>query len=302
LGLGTATWGFSGTEDDSAAQLRLFADAGGTLIETANVYGGGGSEEIIGRLFATTYRRGDFVLATKAGLLRTKPPLPTDASYATMLAELDGSLRRLQTDYVDLWQVHAWDDRVPVEETLRAFDTATASGRARATGVCNYHGWQTARAATIQQLRGHQPLATLEVEYSLVQRGIEREVVPAAEEMTLDILPWAPLGRGVLSGKYASGVPAAKRDSKFFRWYVEKYVQDDRCAGIVREVLRAAGELGVPPVAVAVSWVRDRPRVAAPLVGARSVDQLAQSLCSEGLELPDAIRHRLDTVSAAPVL
>ncbi|WP_410604804.1 aldo/keto reductase [Amycolatopsis sp. lyj-90] len=301
LGLGTSTWGRRGSEDDSAAQLRLFADAGGTLIETANVYGNGGSETMIGELLSTVFTRADFVLATKAGLVPGKPPLKTDASAERLLTELEGSLRRLRTDHVELWQVHAWDYAVPIEETLRAVDTAIFSGKAIAVGVCNYCGWQTAEAATVQQLRGQAPLATAEVEYSLLQRGIEREVVPAAHEFGIDIMPWAPLGRGVLTGKYASGIRAANRESKFFRWYVEKYATDERCATIVQEVLRCARELEVSPPAIALSWVRDRPRVVAPLVGARTAEQLAESLESESLVLPGEIRQRLDAVSEIPI-
>ncbi|MET0136178.1 MAG: aldo/keto reductase [Kibdelosporangium sp.] len=301
LGLGTSTWGLPGTDDDAAAQLRLFADAGGTLIETANVYGDGGSEDVIGRQLSTVFRRADFVIATKAGLVPGKPPLRTDASCSAMLSELESSLRRLRTDYVDLWQVHAWDWRMPVEETLSAFDKAVSAGKARAVGCCNYCGWQTAKAATIQQTRGRTPLATVEVEYSLLQRGIEREVGPASAEFGLGILPWAPLGRGVLTGKYRYGIPAARRDSAFFRWYVEKYATDERRALIVDEVLRCAGELGVTPAVVALCWVRDRPGVIAPLVGARTVDQLAGSLPAELFELPEEIRARLDAVSATPI-
>ncbi|MFE5571156.1 aldo/keto reductase [Amycolatopsis japonica] len=301
LGLGTSTWGFKGTEVDSAAQLRLFADAGGTLIETANVYGNGGSESVIGDLLSKVFDRADFVIATKAGLVPGKPPLKTDASAKRLLTELEGSLQRLRTDHVELWQVHAWDYAVPIAETLQAIDTAIASGKVIAAGVCNYCGWQTAKAATIQQLRGQAPLVTAEVEYSLLQRGIEREVIPAAHEFGIDILPWAPLGRGVLTGKYASGIPVAKGDSKFFRWYVEKYATDERCGKIVHEVLLCAQELAVSPVVVALSWVRDRPRVLAPLVGARTADQLAESLRSESVVLPDEIRQRLDSVSATPI-
>jgi aryl-alcohol dehydrogenase-like predicted oxidoreductase len=300
LGLGTATWGFS-DPDDSVAQLRLFADAGGTLIETANVYGNGECERIIGRTLAKDLRRDNFTLATKAGLVPGKPPLRTDASKARMLAELDGSLARLQVDHVDVWLVHAWDRQVPVEETLAAIDTAVTAGKVRVAGSCNYSGWQTARAATVQQLRGVAPLSVLEVEYSLVQRGIDREVRPAAKELGLGVLPWAPLGRGVLTGKYLDGVPEAKRDSKLFQWYVRGYTVDDARVRIVRETVECARQLSTTPAAVALAWVRDRPGVCAPLVGARTVDQLSASLASESVELPNAIRERLDAVSAIPL-
>lgn len=300
IGLGTATWGFGDSEEDSIAQLCLFADAGGTFIETANVYGNGESENIIGRALTKVLRRDDFTLATKAGLVPGKPPLRTDASRARMLSELEDSLRRLQVDHVDLWLVHAWDRRVPVEETLDAIDTAMSAGKIRAAGICNYSGWQTARAATLQELRGLVPLSVTEVEYSLVQRAIDREVRPAARELGLGILPWAPLGRGVLTGKYLDGVPDAKQDSRFFQWYVRNYTADPKRVEIVREVVACARELGTTPIAVALAWVRDRPGVCAPLVGARTVDQLPASLASEELELPAAIRERLDAVSAEP--
>lgn len=299
LGLGTATWGATTSQDDAAQQLRLFLEAGGTLLDTANVYAE--SETVIGRLLAGAFRRGDFVLATKAGLVPGRHPLRTDASYARMLSELDNSLRRLGTDYVDLWQVHTWDREVPIEETMSALDAAVTSGRARMVGLCNFCGWQTATAVTVQRLRGGQPLATVEVEYSLAQRGIEREVAPAAREFRLDILPWAPLGRGVLSGKYRDGVPGSRRDSTFFRWYVERYATSERLGRVVGELLACAAELDQPPVAVALSWVRDRPGVLAPLVGARSAAQLVDSLRSEDVELPEEIRQRLDKISATPI-
>lgn len=301
MGLGTAGWGFPGTEDDSAAQLHLFADAGGTFIDTANVYGNTLSEQVIGDLLSTKFARRDFVIATKAGLIPGKPPLRTDASYDRLLSELEGSLRRLRTDHVDLWQIHAWDYSVPIENTLDAIDKAISSGKVRTAGVCNYCGWQTAKAATMQQVREYASLATVEAEYSLLQRGIEREVIPAATEFDLDILTWAPLGRGVLTGKYVSGIPAAKEKSNFFQWYVQKYVTDDQCTRIVEEVVDCAELLGATPTSVALSWVRDRPRVAVSLVGARTVDQLAESLKSESMELPTELRQRLDTVSAISI-
>jgi aryl-alcohol dehydrogenase-like predicted oxidoreductase len=299
LGLGTATWGTGTSEDDAAEQLRLFLEAGGTLVDTANVYGE--SETVIGRLLAGAFQREDVVLATKAGLVPGRHPLRTDASYARMLSELDNSLRRLGTDHVDLWQVHTWDREVPIEETMSALDAAVTSGRARMVGICNFCGWQTATAATVQQLRAGQPLATVEVEYSLAQRGIEREVAPAAQQFGVDILPWAPLGRGVLSGKYRDGVPESKRDSTLFRWYVERYATSERLGRVVGELLACAAQLGQPPVAVALSWVRDRPGVLAPLVGARSAGQLVDSLRSEDVELPQELRQRLDKISATPI-
>lgn len=297
LGLGTATWGFDADDTDSVAQLRSFADAGGTLIETANIYGDGESERLIGRAIARHFRREDFVIATKAGMVIGKPPT-ADASKTRMLAELEQSLRNLRVDHIDLWLVHTWDRKVPIEETLAAMDAAVAAGKVRATGACNYSGWQTSRAATIQELRGATPLSVVELEYSLVQRGIDREVRPATKTLGIGLLPWAPLGRGVLTGKYLNGVPEGKRDSGFYRWYVQGYAESPRVARIVTEVVECARELGASPIEVSLSWVRDRPGVCAPLVGARTVQQLSASLSSEALELPPEITDRLNKVSA----
>ncbi|WP_434444367.1 aldo/keto reductase [Lentzea sp. E54] len=297
LGLGTATWGFSGDDSDSVAQLRKFSDAGGTLIETANIYGDGESERIIGRALTQHLRRDDFVIATKAGMVRGKPP-SVDASKERMLTELTESLRNLRVDHVDLWLVHTWDRKVPVEETLAAIDAAVTAGKVRAAGVCNYSGWQTSRAATIQELRGATPISVVEVEYSLVQRGIDREVRPAVRNLGMAVLPWAPLGRGVLTGKYLDGVPKSKQDSRFYQWYVQGYAENPDLARIVAEVVECAKELGASAAEVSLAWVRDRPGVCAPLVGARTAEQLSASLSSESLDLPPEITDRLNKVSA----
>lgn len=300
LGLGTATWGFPGMEDDSIAQLRAFADAGGTLIDTAHVYGKGGSELVIGKTLEQFLNRDDFVLATKCGVVPGKHPMALDASRPRMLDQLDESLRRLRVEYIDLWQVHAWDDNAPVEETLGAIDTAITAGKVRAGGVCNYTSRQFKAAMAVPGV-ATSSVATLQVEYSLAERHVEAKVVPAALESGVGILPWAPLGRGVLTGKYLPGIPEEKKESRFFGWYVKDYATSEGNAVIAREVVRCAEELGVSPAAVALSWVRDRPGVIAPLVGARSAAQLAESLSSASLELPGEIRRRLDSVSAKPV-
>lgn len=299
IGLGTATWGATTDEEDAARQLKLFVRAGGNLLDTADVYAGGRSEEIIGRLLGKVVARSEIVLATKAGAVLDDPARRQDASARHLLAALDKSLAKLRTDHIDLWQLHAWDAAIPLEETLSAVDKALASGRVASVGVCNYAGWQTATAVARQLGKGAAPLVSAQLEYSLLERGIEREAVPAAADGGLGILAWAPLGRGVLTGKYRQGVPAERVKSRFFRWYVGGYL-DDRRTGIVDAVIAAAAELSVPPLAVSLAWVRGRPGVAAPLVGARTVDQLAESLAPEAvaLTLPDTVRERLDEVSA----
>jgi aryl-alcohol dehydrogenase-like predicted oxidoreductase len=299
IGLGTMTWGRDTDDDDASAQLKAFVDAGGTLVDTADVYVDGESERILGRLLGSVVPREDVVLATKAvGVRRTDGSRDRDASRRHLLDALDASLARLGTDHVDLWQLHAWDRRVPLEETLGALDAAVASGRTRYVGISNYCGWQTAKAATWQQAwPGRAPIVSTQVEYSLLQRGVEREVVPAALELGIGLLPWSPLGRGVLTGKYRTGTPADSRAaSPDYKMFVEPYL-DERASSVVGSVLTAADGLGVSPVAVALAWVRDRPGVAAPIVGARTAAQLMGSLDAEAIVLPDEIRDALDDVS-----
>jgi aryl-alcohol dehydrogenase-like predicted oxidoreductase len=215
-----------------------------------------------------------------------------------MLAALDGSLSRLGVDAIDLWQVHLWDGDTPLEETLSALDAAVSSGRVRYAGISNFNGWQTAAAAVWQRARGGAPLVSSQMEYSLLERGVEREVVGAATAYGIGLLPWSPLGRGVLTGKYRDGAPAGSRGaSPQFRGFVAPYL-DERAGRIVQAVVTAAGGLGVSPTAVALAWVRDRPGVVAPVIGARTVDQLQESLAAERLTLPSEIRDALDDVSA----
>lgn len=298
LALGTMGWGRDTDEDDAANQLRAFRDAGGTFVDTADVYVDGESERILGRLLTNTVRRDEVVVATKAGL-RHGEERDRDASRRHLLDTLDASLERLGTDHVDLWQLHVWDPRTPLEETLAALDTAVSSGRARYVGISNYSGWQTARAATWQRAWPQRaPICSSQVEYSLLQRGVEREVVPAALSLGIGLLAWSPLGRGVLTGKYQSGTPADSRGaSRDYGRFIRPYL-DDRASRIVGAVLTAADGLGVSPLAVALAWVRDRPGVAAPIVGARTAAQLRASLEADATVLPEEIRTALDDVSA----
>jgi aryl-alcohol dehydrogenase-like predicted oxidoreductase len=289
LALGTMTWGRDTDSDDAAAQLKAFVGAGGTLVDTADVYSGGDSERLLGELLGDVVPRDEVVVATKA-VVRPAHPRRRDASRGHLLTALDASLRRLGTDHVDVWQLHAWDPRTPLEETLTALDVAVSSGRARYAGVSNYSGWQTAKAAAWQAAwPGRAPISSTQVEYSLLERGVEREVVPACLDAGIGLLPWSPLGRGVLTGKYRGGTPADSRGaSPHFERFVGRFL-DERSAGIVEAVAIAADGLGVSPLAVSLAWVRDRPGVTAPVVGARTVGQLS---------LPDSIVQALDDVSA----
>jgi aryl-alcohol dehydrogenase-like predicted oxidoreductase len=298
LGLGTLTWGRDTDEHEARDQLVAFVEAGGTLVDTAAGYGDGASEELVGSLLGDVVAREDVVLATKAGISRRRGTRETNASRGFLLTTLDASLRRLGVDHVDLWQVHAWVDDTPLEETLSALDLAVSSGRASYVGVSNYNGWQTGQAAAWQRaVPGRAVLASTQVEYSLLSRGVEAEVLPAAQALGLGVLPWSPLGRGVLTGKYRHGTPADSRAaSPHFSAFVETYLTD-RSARVVEAVAAAADGLGWSPLEVALAWVRDRPGVTAPIVGARTAAQLKGILGVEELTLPAEIVDALDDVS-----
>ena len=299
LGLGTLTWGRDTDEHEARDQMIAFAEAGGTLVDTAAGYGEGASEELIGALIGDVVAREDLVLATKAGISRARGHRETNVSRGYLLSTLDASLRRLGVDHVDLWQVHTWVDDTPLEETLTALDYAVATGRAAYVGVSNYAGWQSAQAATWQAaVPGRARLASNQVEYSLVNRRAEAEILPAADALGLGVLPWSPLGRGVLTGKYRTGTPADSRAaSPHFTNFVGSYLTE-RNARIVEAVVRAADGLSWSPLEVALAWVRDRPGVTAPIVGARTAAQLLGSLTVEDCTLPAEIVAALDDVSS----
>ncbi|MFF8953712.1 aldo/keto reductase [Streptomyces sp. NPDC014940] len=298
IGLGTLTWGRDTDEHDAADMLKTFWEAGGTLVDTADVYADGEAEYLLGRLMDGLVPRRDLVISTKAGSV-ADPDRRVDGSRGHLLAALDASLARLGTDHVDLWQIHVYDPGTPLEETLQALDLAVSSGRARYVGVANFCGWQLAKAATWQLATpGRTRLAGTQLEYSLLQRGAEREVLPAALDLGIGLLPSSPLGRGVLTGKYRHTTPADSRGaSEHLAPFVEPYL-DDAASHIVDAVTTAADGLAVTPLQVALAWVRDRPGVAAPVVGARNAQQLTAALSVEALSLPDEICRALDDVSA----
>ena len=299
LGLGTMTWGRDTDEIEAADQCRAFLDAGGNFIDTASTYGDGDSERVIGGLIGTLFNRDEVVIATKAGIGFTDGVRKVDASRHSLIAELDRSLSRLGTDFVDVWHVHAWDDATPLDDTLSALDYAYTTGRARYVGISNYSGWQIARAATKQQSNSMKaPLTTVQNEYSLLNRVAESEILDAAEECGLGFLAWAPLARGVLTGKYLKGVPSDSRGAApHFAKHIEPYL-DGRSTRIVEAVVVAAEGLGYSPLEVALAWVRDAPGVTTSLIGARTGAQLRGVLKSEEIALPDIVRSALNDVSA----
>jgi aryl-alcohol dehydrogenase-like predicted oxidoreductase len=300
LGLGTLTWGRDTSPEQAAALLQEFVDAGGTLLDTAAAYGAGDAERLLGDLLARSGRREEMVIATKAGFVVRDGERVVDTSRRTLLRDLEGSLRRLGCDYVDIWQIHAWG-AAPLEESLSALDHAVSTGMARYAGISNFVGWQTAQAATWQRaVPGRTPICSAQVEYSLLARRAEMEVLPAVQAFAMGFFPWSPLGRGVLTGQYRHGTPRGSRAATdHFSWFVEPYLEP-RSRGVVEAVARAAEGLDLTPLQVALLWVRDAPGVTAPLLGARTAAQLAPALATEGLTLPDEIISALDDVSGGP--
>ena len=297
LALGTMTWGRGTDEYEARDQLAAFLDAGGSLVDTADTYGDGASEDLLGTLIQEFECRDQIVLATKAvSLPNTERRF--DASRRHLLDALHASLRRLDVDTIDLWQLHAWDPFTPLEETLAAVDHAVHSGKVRYVGISNYSGAQTARACTYQQQgNGRAPIITTQMEYSLVERGIEREIIPSAQMLGIGVLPWSPLGRGVLTGKYRHSIPIDSRGAQpdTSQW-INVYA-DERSRRIIDAVCTAADGLGASPAEVALAWLRDRPGVVAPILGARTTNQLIAGLASEELDLPAEITRALDEVS-----
>ena len=299
LGLGTMTWGRDTDEHEAADQLKTFLDAGGNLIDTAAMYGDGDSERVVGGFIGSLANREDLIIATKAGISINSGERSVNNSRSNLLSDLYKSIARLGVEYIDLWQIHTWDPMVPLEESLSAIDQAVSSGRVRYVGVSNFSGWQLARAATLQNpLFGKAAIISTQVEYSLLNRSIEDEVIPAAIEMNIGVLAWSPLGRGVLTGKYRNGSPSDSRGaSPHFSSFIAPYLNDNS-RKIVDAVCVASEGLGYSPIEVALSWVREGYGVTSAIVGARTAAQLRGILTVEEIALPDQVRAALDEVSA----
>lgn len=300
LALGTMLWGNGTDAEDAAVQLDAFVAAGGTLVDTADVYAAGASEQMLGRLLREVVDREQVLVATKAFLPTGTGAMRGGSSRGHLLSALDASLRRLELEYVDLWQLHSWDDRVPLEETLAAVDTAVSSGRVRYAGLSNFTGWQTAQAATWQRAwPGRTPLVSTQMEYNLLERRIEQEVLPACRSLGLGVLVYSPLAGGILTGKYRHATPSDSRATAGWEAF-DELVRAPEAARVVEAVVTAAEGLGTSPLAVALAWLRDHEGVSAAIVGPRTAGQLQSALAAESLTLPAEIRAALDDVSAPP--
>jgi len=306
LALGTMTfgtdWGWGSDLEDSRRIFDAYVDRGGNFIDTANQYTGGTSERFIGTIAAQ--KRDRLVMATKYSLpLDYSDPNAGGNHRKSMLRSVESSLERLQTDYIDLLYLHIWDFTTPVEEILRAMDDLVRAGKVLYLGISDTPAWQVARMQTIAELRGWAPLVALQVEYNLIERTVERDLIPMAREMGLGVIPWSPLASGVLSGKYSradldsgSGVASAQGTRKNVA--AAQGALNERGLAIADVVKAVAKELGKTPAQVALAWTLLDPTVTAPIVGARTLAQLEDNLGALEVRFSEDQRRQLDEASA----
>jgi aryl-alcohol dehydrogenase-like predicted oxidoreductase len=302
LALGTMTFGAETDETGSVAQLDRFVESGGTFIDTADVYSAGRSEEIIGRWLARRGHHDDLVIATKGRFPMGDGPLDRGAGRRHLQRAVHASLRRLGVDVVDLYQVHGWDQSVPLEETLQTLDDMVRSGTVRYVGLSNYTGWQLQRALRLAEMHGWTAPVSLQPQYNLLAREIEWEIVPQCIEEGLGLLPWSPLGGGWLTGKYRRDErpTGSTRLGEDPERGVEAYDRrnTERTWEIIDRVRSVADAHGSSLGQVALAWVRQRPSVSSVILGARTVEQLDDNLASVDVTLSAEEMDELSVVSA----
>jgi len=300
LCLGTMTfgddWGWGAAAEDSRKQYDVFREAGGNFIDTANLYTNGTSEKLLGEFLGAD--RGSVVLATKY----TNSMAGTDPNAAgnhrkNMMQSVEASLKRLKTDYIDLYWLHIWDFLTPVEEIMRAFDDLVRQGKILYAGISDAPAWRVSQANTLAGLRGWTPFIGLQVEYSLIERTPERDLLPMAEAMGLGVTAWSPLASGILTGKYHGGKKdeGGRLSSPMMGGWPQL---DDRKKRVVEAVLAVAEEIGWPPAQVALSWVRQQGPVVIPIIGASKVEQLRDNIASLELTLEEGQLKKLNGASA----
>lgn len=305
LALGAMTFGWGADAETSRRLFDIYRARGGNFIDTADLYAGGTSEQYVGEFIEATKSRDEIVLATKFSFnAQAGNPNAGGNGRKNILRAIDGSLRRLRTDYIDLYILHTWDQVTPVEEVASTLNDLVRSGKVRHIGLSDVPAWYASRYTTIADLRGWERPASLQFEYSLVSRSIEREHVPLAREFGISITPWSPLGSGFLTGKFqrrkgqiiGSGRVAEMKDSG--NPTLEKFAKREQNWTILETLLQVAKDLGRNPAEVALAWVMSRPCVTSTLVGATRVEQLEKNLAAAEVVLPHDALQRLDTVSA----
>jgi len=300
--LGTMTFGNETDEPGSHAQLDRYVDAGGNFIDTADVYSSGVSEEIIGRWLAKSSARDDVVLATKGRFPMGDSPNDVGTSRRHLRRALDASLSRLGVDHVDLYQLHAWDPITPLEETLSFLEDAVRAGKISYGGLSNFTGWQLQKACDLIERRAWSPLVTLQPQYNLLVREIEWEIVPAAQENGLGLLPWSPLGGGWLTGKYSfdEEPTGATRlgenpDRGVESWH--RRSRNQRVRDVVDAVREIAESRGISMAQVSLAWLVDRPAITSVILGARTIEQLDDNLAAADLHLSEDETRKLNQAS-----
>ncbi len=300
LCLGTMTFGKETTEEDSIKIVDKFIDEGGNFLDTANVYVRGVSEEIVGK--AIKDRRLEVVLATKVRMKVGDHPNAVGYSRKHVIDSVDASLKRLQTDYIDLYQLHVWDHLTPIEETLRTLDDLISSGKVRYIGCSNFFGWHLMKSLSHSERQGYAKFITIQQQYSLLNREMDRELMSLCLEEGVGILPWAPLGGGFLTGKYKGkekpthGRYSEERSGEYS--FENKFLA--RNFKIVEKVKEVASEIGKTPAQVALNWLLMKEGITAPIFGARTMEQLEENIGSVGWRLSEGHFLELDGVSSLP--
>lgn len=304
LCLGTMTfgsdWGWGSDEKDSRAIFDKYLDLGGNFLDTANIYTNGTSEEFCGKFMKG--KRDKIVLATKFTMgFEPGDPNLTGNGRKTMRQAVEASLRRLDTDVIDLLYVHAWDGITPIEELLRGFDDLVRQGKVHYVGFSDFPAWKLAEAQTMALLRGYEPIIGLQIEHSLIERTVERELIPAARHFGMAVLPWSPLGGGVLAGKYAKeDVTKAKENPDKNPGAGERPVTErltERNLAIAEVVKEVAREVGATASQVALRWLVDQPYVSIPIIGARTMKHLEDNLGALSVTFTEAQLEKLNEAS-----
>jgi aryl-alcohol dehydrogenase-like predicted oxidoreductase len=295
-------WGWGADRDEARLIFDAYLDRGGNFVDSANAYTNGTAERFVGEF--SRGRRDRLVIATKYTMTeRPDDPNAGGNHRKSMVRSVEQSLERLQTDYIDLLYLHAWEGTTPVQEVLRAMDDLVRSGKVLYVGISNTPAWQVSRMQAIAEMRGWAPLIALQIEYSLIERTVERDLIPMAAEMGLGVIPWSPLASGVLTGKYGrgdldvgQGTPSAAGTRKNVA--AANGALTERGLAIAEVVTKVASELSTTPSRVAVAWTLLNSAVTAPIIGVRTLAQLEDNLGALEVELTDSQRARLEDVSA----
>jgi aryl-alcohol dehydrogenase-like predicted oxidoreductase len=299
LCLGTMTfgedWGWGATKDESRKIYDAFLEAGGNFIDTANVYTNGTSERLLGEFMAGHRQR--LVLATKySNAAPGNDPNAAGNQRKSMMQAVEASLKRLKCDYIDLYWLHIWDQLTPIEEVMRAFDDLVRQGKILYAGVSDMPAWVVAKANTLAELRGWTPFVGLQIEYNLIERTPERELLPMAADLGLGVTAWSPLAGGMLTGKQLQ--PGGAKDSRQDNASLQEFMKSDaRKEAVVREVMAVAREVDHTPAQVALAWLRQRPEPVIPIIGARKWTQVKDNLACVAVHLDPAHIERLNAAS-----